>query len=1231
MPFRILFISALILFAPPFHAFAATPDIKVVGELKVDGLLAMTVDDSGTMYVATEEGIKVFTSDGDFVRTIQKEQAEKPLLRKPSGIAVSGNKVYVTDTSEDRLYVFTKEGDLLFSFGVGGGDPKEFDDPEGIFVNQGVIYIADTDNGRVQVFGPNGIFQGAFGSMSIESWRLDEPIDVVVAPTGNVYVSDAGRLQVIQYRPDGTYGGTLNGVSEPGNIAISHDGLFVADLKDCRVHKYDFQGKKLFSFGSKGKGRAQFLKFSGIAVDGSGRVYVADSKTNRIQVFELGMGENTYEPLPPITSATWTETTKGKGTRLLRDKGNSLIALDDSGQSLHFYDDGKLQKTLDLKGVKSSAAVVDANGGIWVADYSGGKILKLGGNGQVMAAISSKGGGEGYLSKPVDLAVTGKGLVYVADWGNDRVQVFNTDGVFLRVLGDSQTRSMMTGPVRIEIGSGGEIFVLDDDSKRVFLFSNQEKFKKTIGADASCEYASLKEPVDMAINGTELFVLDRDGGHVKVFDMEGNFVRVFGAEGGEDGDFSDPVAIEVIDEITLVVSEKDGERFHFYETAYTPSDVKDLRATGGMRSVSLEWSPNNEHYIDTYRILRYDEVMGRFAEIARIDGTSFTDAGLLPDVQYRYRVVASARRGNESAMGETVSALALKSRVPSPENLAIETEEWSARLSWDPVESEFFSHYAVYRQTQHGLRKIAETKEPSFLESPLESATEYIYRVVAVSNDGIESDPVIGNAKTLVATRPPLEVDVLEMGDIFSNAYKSYESDGIAEVRIINNTPGTIEKLKVTVFIKDFMDFPSELDVEELEPKSSHDLTLKAVFNNRILEITEDTPVQVEIALCYYKNQEPCTFSKNLSVNVFEKHRLSWDVKERFAAFVTPKDPVILEFVRSIVTQYPEISDSLRQGAVLFDALGIVGLKYLPDPSNPYQMTSEMTDYVDYIQYPRETLQRRSGDCDDLVGLYSAMLESIGVRTMVLETPGHMFMMFDTALSIDKKPETMAPMFVEHEDTLWIPVEVTLVGASFLKAWETGARTVGKYSGKELGMMDIRASWDGFKPASLPSLEWRPETVLKSVLDAQYDDRSSLDKIRLRLVGNTYYIALKKNSDDVEALLQLAILAASEGQIEEALEHLRKAETLVKDDARILTNLGNIHYIKEEFETAFSYYNTASTVEPGDAHLLVSLARCQIRLSKKAEAAEVFKRALEIDPSIAQTYRMLSFELMEAL
>ncbi|RPI82087.1 MAG: 6-bladed beta-propeller, partial [Planctomycetaceae bacterium] len=95
--------------------------------------------------------------------------------------------------------------------------------------------------------------------------------------------SDTG-IEWLDYRTIRRPAGPFN---LPTNLAIAPDGsLYVTDgYGNCRVHKFDAQGKLLFSWGEPGAGPGQFNLPHGIAIDGEGRVYVADRENSRVQVF----------------------------------------------------------------------------------------------------------------------------------------------------------------------------------------------------------------------------------------------------------------------------------------------------------------------------------------------------------------------------------------------------------------------------------------------------------------------------------------------------------------------------------------------------------------------------------------------------------------------------------------------------------------------------------------------------------------------------------------------------------------------------------------------------------------------------------------------------------------------------------------------------------------------------------------------------------------------------------
>ena len=125
------------------------------------------------------------------------------------------------------------------------------------------------------------------------------------------------------------------------------------------------------------------------------------------------------------------------------------------------------------------------------------------------------------------------------------------------------------------------------------------------------------------------------------------------------------------------------------------------------------------------------------------------------------------------------------------------------------------------------------------------------------------------------------------------------------------------------------------------------------------------------------------------------RNAITWEDPRRIANYITPKDPPVLDLTREIQRQAGNdpagtayLNENLVIAMRLWAALGSLGVKFLPSPNNPFvEMSEDPAFPVDYTQFPRETLRRLSGECDDLVTLISSMYEGATVRTALLDYP----------------------------------------------------------------------------------------------------------------------------------------------------------------------------------------------------------------------------------------------------
>ena len=215
-------------------------------------------------------------------------------FQQPTDVAVGKDgTIYVMDGLNSRVAVFDAQGKDLFSFGSRGSEEGEFLRPVGITTSpDGNVIVADTGNHRLQVFSPGGRFLWAFALVSGSS---GDPTDVCVSEQGDVfYVCDNDNHQVHAYssrgkllRILGKRGDALGEFRYPATLKLDkEDRLYVVDALNARVQVFDLQGRVMRQISEWGSLQGKLLRPKGVAVDKE-QIFISDSHTGRILVFSL--------------------------------------------------------------------------------------------------------------------------------------------------------------------------------------------------------------------------------------------------------------------------------------------------------------------------------------------------------------------------------------------------------------------------------------------------------------------------------------------------------------------------------------------------------------------------------------------------------------------------------------------------------------------------------------------------------------------------------------------------------------------------------------------------------------------------------------------------------------------------------------------------------------------------------------------------------------------------------
>ncbi|HJX39083.1 MAG TPA: PQQ-binding-like beta-propeller repeat protein, partial [Anaerolineae bacterium] len=146
----------------------------------------------------------------------------------------------------------------------------------------------------------------------------------------------------------------------------------------------------------------------------------------------------------------------------------------------------------------------------------------------------------GQFSSPRGLALDEQGNLYVADTGNQRIQVFDPRGVYLMSIADSR----FEGPRYVEVDDLGRIYV-SDASDRVHLFDARGEPLQSFGQPGSLP-SQFSQIADLVVDAAgELYVVDSGNARVQKFSLLRGLLFAFGDTGGETELLSRPQGIAV--------------------------------------------------------------------------------------------------------------------------------------------------------------------------------------------------------------------------------------------------------------------------------------------------------------------------------------------------------------------------------------------------------------------------------------------------------------------------------------------------------------------------------------------------------------------------------------------------------------------------------------------------------------------------------------------------------------
>jgi sugar lactone lactonase YvrE len=536
----------------------------------------VATDANGNVYIADTGNNKIRKiSPNGIVTTLQNTN-----FSSPTGICLDANdNVYVADSGNHQIKKITQNGVVsiiagsTIGYAEGTGTEARFNNPTSVAMDaSGNIYVADKDNNLIRKITPNGNVSTFAGSSKGyldgigTSAKFSLPSGLVTDASNNVYVVDTYFGIIRKITPTGvvsTFAGSSNptpGYSDgasssakfynPEGIAIDkNDFVYIADTGNNKVRKITPNGyvttlaANLSQPSSNTDGSiAHFSEPSGIAIDASGSLFIADTKMHRIRKI-TSAGE--VSSFAGFTIAGYVD---GIGT-VTKFSSPSGITTDKNG-NIYIADSGNFKiRKIAPNGVVSTYAgtieghvddlsayakfkypndvATDVVGNVYIADSGNNSVRKITSTGVVTTLA---GYNQGYVdlpypefNSPKGVATDTSGNVYVADTGNNKIRKINQSGVVTTFAGSATyqsgdidgigTTARFNNPSGVATDANNNVYVADTGNNKI------RKITPTgvVTTIASSSLGIFNQPSDLAIDIIgNIYVADRNNNVIRI-------------------------------------------------------------------------------------------------------------------------------------------------------------------------------------------------------------------------------------------------------------------------------------------------------------------------------------------------------------------------------------------------------------------------------------------------------------------------------------------------------------------------------------------------------------------------------------------------------------------------------------------------------------------------------------------------------------------------------------------
>ncbi|XP_067949819.1 tripartite motif-containing protein 2-like [Watersipora subatra] len=264
----------------------------------------------------------------------------------------------------------------------------------------------------------------------------------------------------------GQYGRKKGDLSNPQGVTMDYNGrIYCTDSTNQNIQMFTETGSFINTVSRKGREPGQLLRPIGICCSKDGCLLFTDYENKCINVFKDGSYIRRFGQGKLIGPKGIATTPRGSVV-VADNKGNQLLEFTITGRLIKKIQSVKNDKATHFAGPHYVA--VSQSGDIFVSDFHNHCIKVFDKEGEFQRSFGHHGSGNGQFNAPTGVTIDQNGHVLVSDWGNSRIQIFDEEGSFLSLVDTSA--APLFGPQSIYATLDNRVIVADSGNHCVKVF-----------------------------------------------------------------------------------------------------------------------------------------------------------------------------------------------------------------------------------------------------------------------------------------------------------------------------------------------------------------------------------------------------------------------------------------------------------------------------------------------------------------------------------------------------------------------------------------------------------------------------------------------------------------------------------------------------------------------------------------------------------------------------------------